>query len=80
MAEFLRRHQELLLQRVTYWHGDVDRTEVMRLLRNFRFVAETYGLVIPAAAQRQAIADLAILITMWVVARKGIGPMYGDGD
>jgi hypothetical protein len=28
MGEFLRRHQELLLTRVVYWHGDVSRDEV----------------------------------------------------
>jgi len=38
MGEFLRRHQELLLTRVVYWHGDVNRDEVMRVLRDLRFV------------------------------------------
>ena len=28
MAEFLRRHAELLMTRVVYWHGDVNRDEV----------------------------------------------------
>ncbi|MEO7733838.1 MAG: hypothetical protein ABIY55_22935, partial [Kofleriaceae bacterium] len=32
MGEFLRRHQELLLTRVVYWHGDVNREEVSRIL------------------------------------------------
>jgi hypothetical protein len=79
MGEFLRRHQELLLSRVTYWHGDIDREAILRLLRNFKFVSETYGLVIPSSATRRAVADLSILVTMWVVARRGIDELYGEG-
>jgi hypothetical protein len=77
MAEFLRRNQSLLLSRVLYWHGAVERAEVTRLLRNFRFVAETYGLVIPADSARRAVADISILVAMWVVASRGVGDMYG---
>jgi hypothetical protein len=79
MGEFLRRHQELLVSRVTYWHGDLERDKVIRLLRNFRFVAETYGLVIPTSSTRQAVADVAILATMWAIANRGIGDVYGAG-
>lgn len=78
MAEFLRRNQELIVSRVMFWHGDASRRELLRLIRSFRFVAETYGLVIPKDAARRAVADMAILTAMWVVARRGIGPMYGD--
>ena len=60
MGEFLRRHAELLMTRVVYWHGDVNRDEVARLLRDLRFVSETYGLVIPASMSRRALADLSI--------------------
>ncbi len=78
MAEFLRRHQELLLSRVTYWHGGVEREQLSRLLRNFRFVAETYGLVIPVGATRQALADMSILCAFWAASSEGIGDMYGS--
>jgi len=77
MGEFLRRHQELLVSRVIYWHGDIERDMIVRQLRNFRFVSETYDLVIPASATRRAVADLAILLTMWVVAARGLDEMYG---
>ncbi|RMH39266.1 MAG: hypothetical protein D6689_17110 [Deltaproteobacteria bacterium] len=78
MGEFLRRHQELLMSRVTYWHGDVERDQVARLLRNFRFVAETYGLVIPASATRRALTDMAMLVAFWVASAAGIGDLYGS--
>lgn len=79
VAEFLRRHQDMLISRVVYWHGDVERDHVIRVLQNFRFVAETYGLIIPAARMRRAIIDLAILLAFWAVASRGIGAMYGAG-
>ncbi|HEX4455484.1 MAG TPA: hypothetical protein VH143_31710 [Kofleriaceae bacterium] len=77
MAEFLRRHAELLMTRVMYWHGDVNRDEVSRVLRDLRFVSETYGLVIPASMSRRALADLAIVISLWSCADRGVGPMFG---
>ena len=80
MGEFLRRNQDLIISRVVYWHGDVDRQVVVRLLKDFRFVAETYGLIIPAASRRRAVADIAILATMAVVAINGVGDIYGLGD
>ena len=79
MGEFLRRHQELIVSRVVFWHGDVDRDGIVKILRNLRFVSETYGLVIPAASTRRAAADLAILVTMWTCAVRGIDEMYGMG-
>jgi hypothetical protein len=79
MGEFLRRHQELLVSRIIYWHGDIERDAILRILRNFRFVSETYDLVIPVSATRRAVADLAILVTMWAVALRGLDEMYGLG-
>jgi hypothetical protein len=79
MGEFLRRHQDLLVSRVTYWHGTIEREQVLRLLRNFRFVAETYGLVIPAPGSRRALADLSMLLALWAAADRGVGEMYGSG-
>lgn len=77
MGEFLRRHQELLVSRLLYWHGDIEKEAAVRLLRNFRFVAETYALVIPLSSTRRALADLAMLLAMWAASGRGIGEMYG---
>jgi hypothetical protein len=78
MGEFLRRHQELLVTRVVYWHGDVSRDDVYRVLRDLRFVSETYGLVIPASMSRRATADLAILVSLWACADRGVDGMFGS--
>ena len=82
MAEFLRRHQQLLLAQLPYWHGDVTRTQVSRILRNFRFVAETYGLIIPESDRRRALVDVTILLSLWAASAHGVGDVYGsiEGD
>jgi hypothetical protein len=76
MAEFLRRHRNLLVARAEHWHGGVERAELELLLRNLRFVAGTYGLVIPVSDTRRAIIDLAILLTLWAAGRAPIEPLY----
>ena len=78
MGEFLRRHGELLFERVTHWHGAVKPTEVRRVARDLEFVADTYGLVVPAMVTRRALTDLAILLTLWSAAREGVRPLYAS--
>ncbi len=80
MAEFLRRHQKLLVDQVGYWHGEVSGDELVRQLGRFRFVAETYGLVIPESASKRALVDMACLLTMWAVAKHGLGEIYGESE
>jgi hypothetical protein len=41
-------------------------------------VSETYGLVIPASMSRRALADLAILISIWACSQRGVGGMFGS--
>lgn len=77
MGEFLRRHQDLLIGRIVHWHGAIPREEVRRILRYLRFVSETYGLVIPASMSRRALADLAILVSLWACAQHGVDGMFG---
>jgi hypothetical protein len=80
MGEFLRRNQDLLVSRVVYWHGHVARERVVRVLRNFRFVAETYGLVVPVSTSRRALVDLSILLAFWAAASYGLGEMYDSEE
>jgi hypothetical protein len=76
LGEFLRRHQKLVVERVTYWHGGVEREEVQRVLRNLRFVADTYGMVIPATGTRRAFTDIIALVTLWAAGRRAVDPLY----
>ncbi len=76
LGELVRRHRDILVNRVSYWHGAIERDEVRRVLRNFRFVADTYAMVVPAGHQRHALADLAILLTLWTAGKTPPGPLY----
>ncbi len=80
MSLFLRQHEEMLVGRLAYWHGEINPEAVTRLLRNFRFVAETYAMQIPVAGQDQVLTDLSMLLGMWAAAGYGIDAMYGSGD
>lgn len=80
MSEFLRRNQELFISRIAYWHGHIDPSAVRKLVGNFRFVASTYGLKLPAPHQKQALIDMSILIAMWTSSKKGIDPIYGSDE
>ena len=79
MGRFLSRHNDMLVGRLRYWHGGLERVEVERLIRNFRFVAETYGLSIPTVGTSQALVDISMLLAMWAAAKRGVGDMYGAG-
>ncbi|MEZ4401441.1 MAG: hypothetical protein R3B06_15555 [Kofleriaceae bacterium] len=76
MAEFLRRNKDALASRVRYWHGEVELADVRRILHNIRFVAETYGLVVPTDRRRQALVDLAIILALWASGSAPIAPFY----
>lgn len=78
MGEFLRRHQSLLIERVRFWHGSTEQGEIERLMRYYRFVAETYGLVVPEAHERRALVELTVLVAFWAASNHGIGPMYSE--
>jgi hypothetical protein len=80
MSAFLREHEGMLAARLSYWHGELAQDQVFRLLRNFRFVAETYDLAIPAAGQEQVLVDLSMLLGMWAAAGHGVSAMYGAGE
>lgn len=80
MSVFLRQNEEMLVGRLTYWHGDINPEVVTRLLRNFQFVAETYAMQIPTAGLDQVLVDLSMLLGMWAAAGHGIDAMYGAGE
>lgn len=77
MGEFLRRHEEMLVDLVTYWHGEVTKREIIKILDNMQFVIDTYGLIIPMDRERRAIASIAILLALWVAGRYGVEEFYG---
>ncbi len=79
MAEFLRRHQKMLLVTVQYWHGQTTEAQLKRVLSNMRFVAETYGLVIRQEDEKRTIASFAALLMTWATTHEPLEEaLYGE--
>lgn len=76
LGEFLRRHQSMILEQLGYWHGDINRIAARRVLDRMHFVADTYGLVIPADAEKRTIGAIGIILGLWAASEYGVGPIY----
>jgi len=78
MAEFLRRHQKMLLETVRYWHGQATDAQLRKVLANMRFVAETYGLVIRQEDEKRTIASFSALLMAWATTHEPLEEaLYG---
>ncbi len=78
MGELLRRHGVMMRDQVSFWHGKVKKDQIRRLLRNMKFVADTYDLVVRKGDEKRAIAAITTLLTLWASSRFGVGQMYGN--
>ncbi len=78
LGEFLRRHGDMMVDQVAFWHGWIEKRRARKVLRNLRFVADTYGLVIPEEGEKRAIAGLTALLTLWAGGRYGVTPVYQE--
>jgi hypothetical protein len=76
LGEFLRRHGEMILDEIAYWHGKIERKAAEKVLRNMRFVADTHGLVVHRDDEKRAIAGLTSVLTLWASSTYGVGPVY----
>ncbi|MBP1655101.1 MAG: hypothetical protein H6Q28_1657, partial [Bacteroidetes bacterium] len=63
---------------VAYWHGTVKERRIRKILRNLRFVGDTYDLVVRAEDEKRAIAALTATLTLWAASAYGVGEVYGD--
>jgi hypothetical protein len=75
-AEFLRRHDKLLIEEVANWHGQPTYEELKKILKNMRFVSEVYNLVIHTEDQKKTLVDLAALLMMYACGKYGMDPIY----
>jgi hypothetical protein len=76
LGEFLRRHEAMIVDQVDLWHGWIERRQARRILNQLHFVADTYGLVIPAQDEKRAIAGLTAILTLWAASEYGVLPVY----
>ncbi len=79
MGELLRRHGKLIREQVSFWHGKVRKDQIGRLLRNMKFVADTYDLVVREGDEKRAIAAITTILALWAASRFGVGDVYGKG-
>ncbi len=76
LGEFFRRHEEMLLDQVTYWHGSITRRNAGRILRHMHVVADTYGLVIHKEDEKRAIAGITAILALWAAGESKTEPVY----
>jgi hypothetical protein len=78
LGEFLRRHGGMIVDQVAFWHGAVERRRAEKVLRNLRFVADTYGLIIHEEDEKRALAGMTSLLTLWAGGRYGVTTVYQE--
>jgi len=76
LGEFLRRHEQMILDQVDHWHGSINRRAAERILKNMHFVADTYGLVIRKEDEKRTIAGITSILALWAAAEFGVHPVY----
>jgi hypothetical protein len=74
--EFLRRYENILVKEVANWHGTPTYQELRKVLKNLKFVAEVYDLVIYTDDQKKALVDLSLLLMMYACGKYGMDPIY----
>jgi len=76
LGEFLRRHEEMILEQIIFWHGTVNRKKANKILDNMHFVADTYGLVIHEEDEKRAIAGITSVLSLWAASEYGVRKIY----
>lgn len=76
LGEFLRRHGEMIVDQVDLWHGWIERPQARRILHRLRFMADTYGLVLPSQDEKRGIAGITAILTLWAASEYGVLPVY----
>jgi hypothetical protein len=78
LGELLRRHGTMIKTQIVFWHGDVKREQVARMLRNLQFVADTYALVVRKEDEKRAIVAITANLALWAASKFGVGAVYGS--
>lgn len=76
LNEFLRRYEHMMVSSVADWHGTPTYHELEKILNNFKFIAEVYGLVIYISDQKKALIDLTAILMMYACGKYGMDPIY----
>lgn len=79
LGELFRRHGSMISTQIAFWHGSVKREQVGKILRNLKFVAETYDLVVREEEEKRAITSITANLAFWAASKFGVGEVYGNG-
>jgi chorismate-pyruvate lyase len=79
LGELLRRHGTMIRSQIEFWHGGVTFKQILRIMRNLKFVADTYDLVVREEDEKRAIAAITTNLTLWAAGKYGVNPVYGEG-
>lgn len=79
IGELLRRHGTMIQTQVCFWHGAVRPAHVTRVLRNMKFIAGTYDLVVRDEDEKRAIAAITANLSLWAAGKFGVEKVYGEG-
>jgi hypothetical protein len=77
LGEFFRRHEEMILDQVDYWHGSIERRVAGKILHHMHVVADTYGLVIHKEDEKRAIAGITAILALWAAGERKVEKVYG---
>lgn len=75
-GEFLSRYERTIVTEVANWHGAPSFRELTKILRNLKFVAEVYDLVIYCEDEKKALISLSALLMMYSCGKYGMKPIY----
>lgn len=75
-TDFLRRNEANLVKKVADWHGEPQYAELKKILRNMKFVADVYDLVVPIDEEKKVIIDVTTLLTLYACGKYGMDPIY----
>ncbi|MBI3006224.1 MAG: hypothetical protein HYY49_12535 [Ignavibacteriales bacterium] len=76
LGEFFRRHESMILDQVTYWHGGMKRQQARKILDHMHFIADTYGLIIHVEDEKRVIAGITAILSLWAAGRFGANRVY----
>jgi hypothetical protein len=79
MGELLRRHGAMIREQIAFWHGGVTQEQAGKIMRNMKFVADTYDLVVRKEDEKRALTAITANLALWASSRFGIGEVYGNG-
>ena len=78
LGELLRRHGAMIVSQIAFWHGTAKRRQIERILRNYKFIADTYDLVVRENDEKRTIAAITATLTLWAASKFGVDEVYGN--